>query len=338
MPKRALLLYAVLVLGLAAAAALVVHFSWRVPVTTVQATYGPAVQAVYATGVVEPVHWAKVAPIVAARVVEIAARDGDPVAAGDVLARLEDREARAKLAELEAIEKFRREELERYAKLARTSSASRQAFERAASEHAGAVAAIAAARQRVRDLTLTAPMDGVVLRQDGEVGEVAETGKILFWIGRQRPLRIEAEVDEEDIPLVAPGQKAAVKADAFPDQDLDGTVREITPKGDPVSKNYRVRIALPDDTPLLIGMTTEVNIVVRTVARTLLVPSDAVEDSRLWIVADGRARQIPVTIGIRGDAMTEISAGLEPSARIVVDPPETLTDGARVRVRATARE
>lgn len=336
MSKRAYLLFAVLLLTLVGAAGTVVWLTFSVPVQIARPARGPAVQAVYATGVVEPVNWAKVAPTGTGRLVEIAARDGAAVRRGDLLAKLDDREAQALLKELEAVEGFRKDELERYARLAKTSIASRQAFERTASEHARAVAAVAAARQRVRDLTLLAPMDGVVLRQDGEVGEVVETGEILFWIGRNRPLWIEAEVDEEDIPLIAVGQRAAIKADAFPRRNLDGAVREITPKGDPISKNYRVRISLPDDTPLLIGMTTEVNIVVQVTDNALLVPAGAVQVDHVWVVQGDRVQRRPVIVGIRGETMFEIAEGLDDGETIVLDPPEILEDGDRVRVNDTA--
>jgi len=140
-----------------------------------------------------------------------------------------------------------------------------------------------------------------------------------------------AEVDEEDIPLVRRGQATLIKADAFPGQALNGTVEQITPKGDPVNKTYRVRIALPDDTPLLVGMTTEVNIVVIEHKDALLVPATAVRAGQVWVVEAGRAQPKAVRVGIVGDRMTEIVDGLADGARVVAAPPANLKSGARVR-------
>lgn len=311
---------------------------WTRPAVAVATSVlGPAVEAVYATGVVEPTSWARVAPLAVGRIVEINARDGLHVEKGQVLARIDDKEAQARLREIEALEKFRREELERFAKLSGKGAASRQALERAASDYAQAKAAAAAARQRVANLTLTAPMAGVVLRQDGEIGEVVEPGKTLFWIGRPRPLRVIAEVDEEDIPRVKPGQTVHISADAFPGQALEGFVFDITPKGDPVSKNYRVRINLPDTTPLLVGMTVELNIVVRRRDKAVLVPAGAVRDGRVWVLEDGVVRARRVTAGSRGNGRVEIRSGLEAGAAVVVDPPEGLTDGDKVRAASTTK-
>lgn len=301
-------------------------------VTVAQPVRGPAVHAVYATGTVEPVVWSKVSSVIAGRITAVLARDGAAVAKGEVLAQLDDREAKARLAELEARVNYWREEQQRQQSLAARGFASRDASERAQMEHAQAQAAIAAQRQRIQDLTLVAPMDGIVLRQDGEIGEVVDKQQVLFWIGQPSPLRITAEVDEEDIPLVRPGQATLIKADAFPERRLAGTVGEITPKGDPVNKTYRVRINLPADTPLLIGMTCEVNVIAREVKDALLVPTGAVAQGRVWLVEDGQARRRGVKTGIAGRTMVEIVEGLSGGESVIVDPPASLREGARLRL------
>lgn len=310
----------------------------RTVVTVVAVSRGPAVEAVYATGVIEPVHWAKVAPTIVGRIAEVARRDGAKVTKGDVLMRLDDREAKANLAQLEARLKFTREELERYQALVKRRITSQQAYERARSDHIQALAAVAAARQRLADYTLTAPLNGIVLRHDGEVGETVSAGQVLYWVGREYPLRVVAEVDEEDIPLVRLGQQALLTADAFGKRVFAGKVAEITPKGDPINKNYRVRIAVPDTTPLRIGMTTEVNIVVQQRKRALLVPFSALRNGAVFMVEGGRARRKTVNAGIVGDKRVEILGGLMEGQIVIVDPPEGLQDGERVRAKRTQPE
>ena len=301
-------------------------------VAVVQPTRGPAVKAVYATGNVEARFWAKVTPLVKGRIEEICACEGKTVERGDILAKLDDKETQAELNALKAREAFAADELKRYSRLLERKVVSSQAYQRVASERSELLASIAAAYERLSQRILRAPMDGVVLRRDGEVGEVAQPGDILFWVGRPRPLRITAEVDEEDIPLVKVGQPALLKADAFPQRTLEGRVDQITPKGDPTNKNYRVRIGLPDNTPLLIGMTTEINIVVEKVADALLIPSTALRNGAVWTVDQGRARRRVVTLGLKGDARTQILSGIGQDDRIVADPPAELKDGSRVRI------
>lgn len=324
-----LILVAIFLFGSGLAAWLL--FASPPAVRTVAASRGEAVQAIYATGTVEPVIWAKVSPTTAGRLVAIKVRDGATVKQGEVLAQIDDRELQGTIAELEARLKYWREELARRTSLSDRGIGSRAETERAQSEFLAAEGQLAAARQRLSNLALTAPMDGVVLRQDGEIGEVVDKQQVLFWVGQPQPLRVTADVDEEDIPKVRPGQRALIKADAFPGRVLEGVVAEITPKGDPLNKVYRVRIALPDDTPLLIGMTVEINVVVQKVADALLIPALAVSDGGVFIVEQGKARWRKVAVGIAGRSAVQVLDGLKQGDNVIVDPPAGLVDGARVR-------
>lgn len=329
--NRLLIVAALVVVG---AGALGWYLFSRIPVVEVaQPTRGPAIDAVYATGAVEPVYWAKVSSTVVGRITEIRYKEGDKVKLGDVLFRLDDREARARVAEAVARRQFLAQELARYAKLALNNIASRRQYQEIVSKHAEAVAAEAAARQQLLDYTIRAPLSGEILRLDGNVGEVVRAGDALAWVGVREPMRIEAEVDEEDIPQVKKGQTVLVRADAFPGKAFEAKVTSITAKGDPVSKIYRVRITLPKGTPLHIGMTTEVNIVVRKHDDALLLPFTAVSGGRVWVVRDGRARRHTVETGIVGADRVEIVKGLAPTDRVIVNPPAGLEDGDRVIAR-----
>ncbi len=295
---------------------------------------GPAVEAVYATGTVEPVRWAKIASTETGRIVTYPAVEGQAVQTGEVLVRLDDVKARAEVRELEVRVDFLQRDLQRYAALIKSNTVSRQAYERVQSDLDQARASLEVARQRLADLTIVAPFDGIVLRKDGEVGEVVKSDDVLLWVGQDRPYWITAEVDEEDVPRVAPGQRTLITADAFPDQVFDGTVAEITPMGDPINKNYRVRVLLPGDSPLLVGMTVESNILVRVHENALLVPESAVVGDAVWVVTQDQARRRPVQTGVYGNGMVEIRSDLAADEPVIIDPPADLSDGAAVRVRS----
>jgi RND family efflux transporter MFP subunit len=323
-----------ILLGLAAAG---VWWWWRMSapeVTLALPKRGPAVEAIYATGTVEAEKWARIAPVAPGRIAEILAAEGDSVKEGQPLARLDDREARAKIAELEAKAAYWREEMNRSATLTERGYRSTEATQKARSEYSQVTAAINAARQKRSDLLVTSPMDGVVLKRDGEVGELAEVKDALFWVGAPRPLRITAEVDEEDIARVKVGQKVLIKADAFAEKVLEARVDRITPKGDPVNKTFRVRVMLSDDTPLLVGMTTEINIITAEHKDALLVPVTALKDGGTALgVRDGRVEALALGIGIRGRTMVEVTDGLQPDQPVIASPPAGLKPGDRVRVK-----
>lgn len=320
------------VMGLVAAgAAGVWSFMRPTSVELVAPRRGDAAEIVYATGVVEPRTWAKVTPLIREHIVELCNCEGQDVEEGAVLARLDSRQADATLAELRARERLAATEYERLSVLIERNAASQQALDRARSEINQAEALISGHKARLENYVLRAPMSGVVLRQDGEVGEIAEPGTVLFWVGKPKPLQVVADVNEEDIPRIAVGQRVLLQADAFSGRQLEASVDRITPKGDPVAKTYRVYLALPDDTPLMIGMTVEINIVIRVADNALLVPAEAIRENAVFTVADGVARRHPVTIGIRGPREVEVLSGLDDDQRIISPVPETLVDGAKVR-------
>jgi len=323
-----------LVIAFAAVAALGTSAWWlsRGPaITVVPITRGGAAEIVYATGSVEPETWSRSTPLVRGRIIERCRCEGRIVKKGDLLARLDDKEASATLNDLRALEEFQHREFDRQSQLLARGVATSQAFQRAESDLARIQAQIAAQAQRLEYFKLVAPMDGTVLKEDGEVGDMVDPGTILYRIGLDRPLWVVADVNEEDIPRVQVGQKALLRTDAFAGQVLPGFVKQITPAGDPVSKTFRVRIGLPDDTPLRVGMSVEANIVSREKADVLLVPANAVVDSSLLTIENDRARLRKVEIGIRGTGFVEIVSGAS-EGELVASPATTnIKNGSRVR-------
>lgn len=306
-----------------------------ITVSTVQPTRGDIAHIVYASGVVEAQTSADVTSIVAQRIIAHCNCEGETVGAGDIIVELDDSETRARMRELESRVGLLQQQVERATNLLDRGVGSREAFDRAVSELSGAEAAMAAQREVLARYRITAPIAGQILRLDADVGEVAQPGEVLFTVGQPTPLEIVAEINEEDIPLVAVGQRALLRTDAFPDQMLEATLESITPKGDSVLKTYRVRLALPDDTPLFIGMSVDVNLVVENREDRLLVPATALnDDDAIYVVEDGVARERSIEIGLRGITTVEVMDGLAEDAQVIASLPEGLEDGERVRPQA----
>jgi RND family efflux transporter MFP subunit len=319
-----------------AAAALWWWFGRGTPVTIARAKIGTAAEIVYATGAVEPETWTRVTPLVRGRIVERCRCEGKTVKAGDRLARLDDREPQATLNDLRAMEEFARREFDRQTQLLARGATTTQAYQKAESDLTRASSQISAQTQRLDYFRIASPMDGVVLREDGEVGDMVDPGTILYKVGLPKPLWIVADVNEEDIPRVALGQTALLRTDAFADQVLRGTVKQMTPAGDPVAKTFRVRIGLPDDTPLQVGMSVEANIVVKEKPGVVLVPANAVTGTSVFVVDGSRARRRAVEIGIRGTHAIEILRGLSAGEAVVAPATSDIRDGLRIRTQAAA--
>jgi len=332
MKQRKLLIAVVFLLVLAVAGWWVLGRGHEV--TAAAAARGTAVEIVYATGGVEPVRWAKVASVIRDRIVELCDCEGKTVAKGDVLARLDDGQVRAGLKELKAREAFLQREMSRVSELITRGAATTQAHERAAMDLQQVQGLISVQTEKISDYTIVAPMNGVVLRRDGQIGEIAEAGQILFRVGVPSPLQVVAEVNEEDIPRVKLGQTTLFRTDAFPERRLEGKVSEITPMGDVAAKTFRVKIALPDDTPLKPGMSVEANIVTREKSNALLIPADALQGNAVFVLDGTTVHKREVKIGIRGTRQVEVLSGLSAGERIASPAATDLRDGDRVRVTA----
>jgi len=313
-------------------AALIAVLAWQFGPTRVQVvlpTRATAVEAIYATGSVEPTVMLPIAPRVSGTLAALAADEGSQVRKGQVLARLEDNDLSSTVDELTARARYAKEQFERTEDLVQRGFVSPTELDRTRSELDAANASLKRA-QTQRDFTaLRAPADGVIIRRDGEVGQYLAAGQALFYLSCCAPLRVSVEVDEEDIARVRVGQKVILRTDALPGRTLDGEVLQITPKGDPVARSYRVRIRLSNPQALKVGMTVDANLIVAEHANALLVPSTAVLDNRIWLVREGRLHRQAVRTGVVGAERTEILDGLDPMAHVVAVPGEGLVEDHR---------
>jgi RND family efflux transporter MFP subunit len=329
-PERKLL--AMVALGFA----LIVGWWWwdqGPKVTVVPVAKGNAAEVVYATGVVEPVNWAKVTAPVRKRIVEICKCEGEPVSKGQVVVRLDDDEEQASLRELESRLERYREDAARLEQLLKRNSVSRVTYDDKLTQVREYEARVAVLKDRISDLALKSPLDGIVMRRTGEVGEIAGIGEkdTLLWVGEPKPLKIIADVNEDDILKVAPGQAVLLRHEGHSGAPLPATVERITPKGDPDTKTFRVHLLLPEDTPLKVGMSVEANIVVAEAKGVLVLPAEAIKDGHVLRVADGEVERVPVETGIRGTDRVEVKGALSEGDLVVTPPIPGLDTGDNVR-------
>jgi RND family efflux transporter MFP subunit len=318
------------VAGLAAAGAGLAWWLGPTPVQTVLPVRATAVEAIYASGSVEPSVMLPIAPRVAGTLAELTVDEGSTVRKGQLLARLDDTDLKSTVEEQSARTQYARENFERNQDLVRRGFVSPGELDRTRSDLDAADAALRRAHTLRNFAALTAPADGVIIRRDGEIGQYFPAGQALFTMSCCAPLRVAVEVDEEDILKVHVGQKAVLRTDALPASTLDGVVSQVTPKGDPVARSYRVRIRLADPQALKVGMTVDANLIVAERPDALLVPSAAVQSGSVWVVRDGRLSRQAVKTGVIGAERTEILEGLTPSAHVVLAPGDKLAQDHRV--------
>ena len=300
-------------------------------VTTSVATMAPVSEAIYGTGTVEPARWAKVVPLQRRRLVDLCTCEGQTVKAGQVLGRQDDAEERSALNELQISSQQAQRDLDRAEKDRTKNDATQKEYEQRWTQAEEYKSRIAAQQVRIDQLVLRAPLDGMVLRRDGGVGDVVGPTDVLFWVGPPLPMQVVAEVNEEEINRIAVGQKAFLRSEAFPGMALRASVSQITPKGDPTRKTFRVYLLLPNDTPLRIGMSVEANIIFREKSSAIVVPAEAVSGDAVQTVNNGKLERVPVRVGIRGSRNVEVIGDVSRGMAVLSPARSDLAEGTRVR-------
>ena len=204
-------------------------------------------------------------------------------------------------------------------------------------------AALAAVEARVADLVVRAPAAGTIIVRSVEEGDTVQPGRTLLVLSRPGRTEIIAPVDEKNLALLAVGQKAVVSADAYPERTFTAGLATLVPAVVAASGTVTAKFAVPDPPAYLLPeMTVSVEIEVARKAGALTLPLDAVRDlaTAPWVLAirDGRARRVPVGIGIRGAARVEILTGLAAGDRVIPAAESKVADGDKVRVKGTPGE
>ncbi len=264
------------------------------------------------------------------------------------VAQAEQDQARARqLGDAGAISRQAAEEAERALALARSQreTAAAQATsaggadERlAASALVQAEAARAVAASRLAETEVKAPTPGLVVAREVEPGDVVTAGKALLAMTSDGAIELTAQVDEKNLALLQPGQPARASADAFPARVFEALVTYIAPSVDAARGTVEVRLAVPAPPPVLrADMTVSINVDVGRKEAALVIPADVIRDptGEPWVLAivGRQAVRRPVTLGMRGDGLVEVTAGLVAGDAVISPTGGFVAAGERVRPR-----
>jgi HlyD family secretion protein len=198
-----------------------------------------------------------------------------------------------------------------------------------------------------RVVTVTAPVDGVVLKRIRESESVVPAGDPLVEIGNPRQIEIVADLLSTDAVRVKPGSRALIEQWGG-DKPMGARVRRVEPSGfTKISalgvEEQRVNVVLdfvdPAAASAVLGdaFRVEVRVVTWEAEDVLKLPTAALfrqgEAWAVYVVDNGRARRTLVTLGHQTGQEAEVASGVSEGARVVLHPGDTLADGARVKER-----
>jgi Cu(I)/Ag(I) efflux system membrane fusion protein len=175
-----------------------------------------------------------------------------------------------------------------------------------------------------RRIAVTAPADGVVIDKPVQEGMRVDAGEALYKTADLSSMWLIAEVQEQDLGAIRPGERARASFVAFPGRAFEGKVDFIYPSLSAETRTARVRIVMPNaDGALRAAMYATVEIDAAAGKEPVLsIPNSAVLDSGarqvvLVAMGEGRFTPRPVQLGVHGDDWVQVLGGIKPGERVV---------------------
>ncbi len=313
------------------------------PVDVDTARRGSVVDAVRATGRIEAVQAVELRPDEEGRVVKLLFQEGQAVAAGTPLVRIDDALLRAQAERATADRDLARQQLERVRRLRADNAASPADLERVEAAARSAEAALAVLQLQIGRSTVRAPFAGVVGQRFVSAGDYVTTETRLLTLQTMDPQRAVIEVPERHSANLRRGQGVEFTVAAQPERVFHAVVEFIDPVVQPTSRTIVVKARAPNRGRLLkAGMFIEARLATATRANAIVVPEDAVQPLRtanvVWAVRDGKASRRVVQLGTRSQGVVEIVSGVDAGEQVVVGGLERMAEGMPVAPRPRAAQ
>ncbi len=169
----------------------------------------------------------------------------------------------------------------------------------------------------------------------GSTGSTSTMSRGILNLHEVDTVRTLIEVVERDVPLVKIGQKAEVRAEAYPNRTFEGTVTRVVHALNRQTRTMTVEVDLPNQDHLLKGgMFARVELMVGKHEQAVQIPSDALtrldELQYVYVVKDGKALQITVEVGDRVGNRIEITKGLTGEEQVIVSGKDLVSNGTPV--------
>lgn len=305
-----------------------------------------------------------IAPKVSGRVAEVNVKLGDQVQKGQVIFRIESKEARNQITKSEAdlsiaktnfnlaeqTLKDAQTNYDRYNTLYESQIVSKSELEQATTKLVNAKLSLEQAQQQMNeaevtlstaqdnynDYSVTAPIDGLIGSINVKTGAMVSSQTDAAVIVNINTVKVETSVPESIVNSLQQGSKVTVTIDSL-NKSVEGTLTTVAPKADSNTMGYLAEIAVDNPTgEIKPGMAVKVNLYTGTLQNIIAIPLDAVTEQdgqhSVYLVEDNKAKEVSVETGVSNDTQVEISKGLKEGDCVVIEGNRLLSDGQQVKV------
>lgn len=305
------------------------------PVETAAVRVGSLTRRVTAVGSLLSSESVMIRPESAGRIMDIAFTEGQPVAKGQVLVRMDDAVQKAQLAETQASLALSRAEAVRAEELFRQGSGAARTRDQAQAKLLFDQAEVVVSQTRLAKLVLVAPFDGILGLRKVSVGDYVKEGQDLVNLEAIDPLKLDFRIPEQFLPVVRVGQTLELSVDAFPNRRFQGEVFAIDPLIDVNGRSLGLRAKVDNKERILRpGLFARATLAINVAVDALLVPEQALfatgSEQFVYRVVEGKAKLTRVRLGERRGAEVELLEGVGRDDVVITAGHTKIRDGSAV--------
>ena len=277
------------------------------------------------------------------RVTRLLVEEGDPVQKGQVLLQLQDEEQRSAVAKAEIALSESRRNFQRTKELHEQKLVTEELFTQARYTVERNEIALGDARRELGYTQVRAPIAGMVTERKVNLGDHVTLNQQLFRIVDFDSIVARIYVPEKDLPRLAKGQPARLRADSLGGERFRGAIDRLSPVVDPGTGTIKVTVATPRQKGLRPGMYVEVELVTAVHDDALLVPKRALvyDNDQAYVFRlkeERRVERLRVTPQLEDAEHVEPEGGLSAGDQLVVAGQAGLKDGGLVRLPGDPEE
>jgi membrane fusion protein, multidrug efflux system len=289
-----------------------------------------------AVGSIEAIEAVQVVSEIDARVVDMPFREGQPVAKGTLLVRLDDAQLKAEVDRTAALRDQNEGTYKRVKSVVDQGAGSPQDLDDAAAALKVSEANLALAKTRLSKAHILAPFSGVVGSKRVSPGAYLRAGDVITDLAQIAELKVTFSAPERYLSTLKPGAAVNVTTTAYGDYALEGHIDVVDPVLDPATRTARIiaRVKNPGG-KFRPGMSANVSAVLSERMNALTIPNEAVfaegNQTLVYVVgADSTVSRTPVTLGTRLSDIVEVVDGLKAGDRVVRAGHQKLFEKAKV--------
>lgn len=309
------------------------------------------------SGTLTPLNQTTIKAKIGGELLEVRVREGQSVAKGEVLARIDTRNQQAQVASQRAgLEKAKADlalaklNLDNNQRLLEKKFIAQNVLDTSRTGYEAAVAGVKLAEAQLKlaqigleDSVVRAPFAGAIARRLAEPGEKVSSDSPLLGLVDLTHLELQASAPASEIPSVQPGQKAQVRVDGYGERRFEATVQRINPATEQGSRSILVYLSLDNPEGLLRGgMFAQGELVIASSQPAPAVPTAAVHSEAglkyVMAVVGGKLERRAVTLGLatEDNALVEVREGLKEGDTVVVGQLASLKPGSAVVLKSAA--